>query len=561
MSWKTAYKYWTKYDQLDNNLREQLNEMTPEELEDCFYQYINFGTGGMRGLLGPGTNRLNKYIIRRANWGYAEYLLSHIDKASEKGIVIAYDNRHYSKEFAVESAQVLAMKGIKVYLFESLRPTPELSFAVRELNAAGGIVITASHNPPQYNGYKLYNETGCQLIPKETNLVSQYIENAPRELDIKIKSNSMDSTKIQYIGKDIDKKYIDSLHLLSMQNDLKKNDFKIVFSPQHGTSFQGIKQLLIDEGYHLILVEEQCSFDPDFSHTKSPNPEDEAAFDLALDYAQKNDADIIITTDPDADRLGVAVKTKRDKYKLITGNQLGAILLQYIIQQKRENGTLPQYPYAVTTTVTSELGAAICKRYNIQLDLVHTGFKYIGDRIHWYEKNNPEKTFVFGYEESYGYLVSDKVRDKDALQACAVAVEAACYYKQKYNKSLVEILEDIYSQYGYYLDQLYNFKMTGKDGQSKITGIMQTFRDNPPKELGGIRVEVIEDFKKGINGLEPANVIKIKLEDGSFIALRPSGTEPKFKMYCCIKGKNQETANNKLSGIYNEIKEKYLGEK
>ncbi len=558
MSWQDTYQYWIEYDQLDESFKRQLQEMTSDELEDCFYKYIDFGTGGMRGILGPGTNRLNRYIIRRANWGYAEYLLSEVDMAVKRGVVIAYDNRHFSHEFAVESANILAMKGIKVYLFESLRPTPELSFAVRELKAAGGMVITASHNPPQYNGYKLYNDTGCQLIPKETNLVSKYINNAPKEFDIKVNDNDYNSSIIKIIGDEIDKKYLTTLQKLSLNPSLNKKSFKIVFSPQHGTSFRGIKNLLEAEGYDLILVEEQCTYDPDFSNTKSPNPEDEDAYELALQYAIKHDADMIITTDPDADRLGVAVKDSRKQYTLITGNQLGAILLQYIVSQKRDKKILPKNPYAVTTTVTSDLGAAICQKYNIKLDLVHTGFKYIGDRIRWYERNKPEMSFIFGYEESYGYLASDMVRDKDALQAGLIAVEAACYYKQKNNKTLVDILQDIYREHGYYLDKLYNFTMTGKDGQSKITEIMKGFRENPPKELGGIPVLKIEDFLKGIHNLIPANVLKIKLKDGRCVALRPSGTEPKFKMYCCIKGGNQQNSKDKLMSIYNEVNEKYI---
>ncbi|NMA49030.1 MAG: phospho-sugar mutase, partial [Tissierellia bacterium] len=308
MSWKETYNYWNEYKELDETYKEQLSQMTPEELEDCFYKYIDFGTGGMRGVLGPGTNRLNKYIIRRANWGYAEYLNFHVENAAEKGVVIAYDNRHFSYEFAFDSAKLLASKGIKVYLFKSITPTPELSFAVRELKAAGGIVITASHNPPQYNGYKLYNETGCQLIPKETELVSQYIYNAPKEFDIKIDDDKDYNSLINFVGEEIDEKYISSVKKLSIYSSLNKKKYKIVFSPQHGTSYKAIKKLLEDEGYNLILVKEQCSPDPNFSFTKSPNPEDESAYELALEYASANDADMIITTDPDADRVGVAVK-------------------------------------------------------------------------------------------------------------------------------------------------------------------------------------------------------------------------------------------------------------
>lgn len=557
-SWHDAYNYWVNNDKLEGSLLETLKNLSKEEAEDCFYKYIEFGTGGMRGVIGAGTNRMNVYIVRRATFGYADYLLKHVLDANKRGIVIAYDNRYKSQEFAYESARILAMKGLKVYLFETLRPTPELSFTVRQLKAAGGIVITASHNPPQYNGYKLYNETGCQLVPSETDLVGQYILKSPREFEIEVDNNTEITSKINYLANEADDRYLSCLSGLSMNSTLDKHDFKIVFSPQHGTSLMGVKSLLSQEGYDLILVKEQCSFDPDFSNTKSPNPEDEAAYELAIEYARENDADLILTTDPDADRVGAAVKTELGEYRLITGNQMGAILLRYIISQRLNKGNMPRNPYAVTTTVTSELGAAICQKYGIQLDLVHTGFKYIGDRIHWYEKNDPKKTFIFGYEESYGYLISDQVRDKDALQACLITAELACYYKQKFGKTLIDVLEDIYKEYGYYVDKLYNFTMPGKNGQKKIAEIMGNLRNNPPKELAGIAVLMVEDFMKGLNGLEPADVVKIKLTDGSFIAVRPSGTEPKFKMYCCIKGDNQQLANEKLEKIYDEMKERYV---
>ncbi|MEX1377185.1 MAG: phospho-sugar mutase [Eubacteriales bacterium] len=545
--YKEKYNEWLHSDKLDEKTREILKNMSEDEIEDSFFKDIEFGTGGIRGVLGIGTNRLNIYNIRRINYGFGQYLVENLPGAKEQGIVIAHDNRHMSKEFTLESARVLNSFGIKVYLFPELAPTPQLSYAVRYLNAAGGIVITASHNPPQYNGYKLYNDLGCQLVPHEANKVVDYINNLPPALEISIPDNTKEN--IIYLDDEIDTKFLEMVTDISIKKNAKKENLKVVFSPQHGTSYKLAKKMLEDEKYDLILVKEQCTPDPDFTNTKSPNPEEPAAFELSIKYAKQADADICVTTDPDADRVGLACKDSNGEYQLLTGNQMGALFLDYII--KNSDVDLSK-SYAVSTVVTSDIGMQICKMNNIHLDVVLTGFKFIGDVIHKYEENQPEKKFFFGYEESYGYLFSDQVRDKDALQAVFMACEMAAVYKEQ-GISLLEKLEAIYQEYGYYMDQLLNFKMSGSEGMEKIAEIMKSLRESGIDEMGGIKVTETQDFGKSIMGLPKADVIKMYLEDESFVAFRPSGTEPKFKVYCCIKDTSKENASAKFEKIKIDI--------
>ena len=541
------YNQWLNSEKLDDKSREVLKSMTKEEIEDSFFKDIEFGTGGIRGVLGLGTNRLNIYNLRRINYGFGQYLVDNYPDSKEQGVVIAHDNRHMSKEFAQASAHVLNSFGIKVYLFKELAPTPQLSYAVRYLNAAGGIVITASHNPPQYNGYKLYNNLGCQLVPHESSKVIEYVDKLPAALEISIPKNVKEN--IIYLDEEIDNAFLDIVKAISIRNNANKKNLKVVFSPQHGTSYKLAKSMLSDENYDLTLVKEQCTPDPDFTNTKSPNPEEPVAFELSIQYAKEADADICVTTDPDADRVGVACKDENGEYVLITGNQMGALFLDYII--KNSDVDLSS-SYAVSTVVTSDIGKQICKMNNIQLDVVLTGFKFIGDVIYKYEETEPNKKFFFGYEESYGYLFSDKVRDKDALQAVFIACEMAAVYKEQ-GITLLNKLDQIYKEYGYYLDKLFTFKMDGSEGMEKIAEIMSSIRKSGISDMGGIKVTEIQDFNKSIMGLPKANVVKMYLEDESFVAFRPSGTEPKFKVYCCIKDSDKQSATKKLEKIKLDI--------
>lgn len=547
MTIKEKYNYWLNNEGLDQQSKDMLVSMSDAEIEDSFFKDIEFGTGGIRGVLGIGTNRLNVYNIRRFNYGFGEYLKEKYPEQTDRGIVIAYDNRHMSKEFADESAKVLNALGICVYLFKELAPTPQLSFAIRELNALGGIVITASHNPPEYNGYKLYNSHGCQLVPNEAKMVIAKIDALPPALEIKLPSTV--EQNIVYLDDDIDTSYVNMITSLGMQKCVDKANLRVVFSPQHGASNKLLTRLLQESGYDVVIVEEQCAPDPDFSHTKSPNPEDKVAYDLPIQYAIEADADIIVTTDPDADRVGVACKGKDGQFQLISGNQMGALLLDYIIKNKEDMTQV----YVVTTTVTSDLGRQVCEKNNVPLYLVHTGFKFIGDLIQTYKEQKPDKEFLFGYEESYGYLISDSVRDKDALQSAYLICEMAAVYKDQ-GLSMIDKLNEVYDEYGFYIDQLYTFQKQGIQGMESIKRTMRKLRKDGIKSIGGIRISDVQDFSMGVLGLPKADVVKFLLDDQSFVAFRPSGTEPKFKVYCSIKGENNAQASEKLVQIYQDVR-------
>lgn len=545
--YREKYEEWLNSDVLTPEEKEMLKTMSEDEIEDSFYKDMEFGTGGIRGVLGLGTNRLNIYNIRRINYGFGQYLVENYPEAKKQGVVIAHDNRHMSEEFTMASAKVLNSLGIKVYLFKALAPTPQLSYAVRYLNAAGGIVVTASHNPPQYNGYKLYNNLGCQLIPSESSKVIGYVDKQPSALEIPCPNDAEEN--IIYLDDEIDNAFLNMVKAVSVKNDVHKENLKVVFSPQHGTSYKLAKQILEHEKYDFTLVAEQCNPDPDFSNTKSPNPEEPVAYELSIKYAKEVDADICVTTDPDADRVGIACKNNDGEYTLLTGNQTGALFLDYLLKNSKEDLS---NAYAVSTVVTSDIGKQICKMNNLHLDSVLTGFKFIGDVIHKYEVSQPQKKFLFGYEESYGYSFSDDVRDKDALQAVYIACEMAAAYKEQ-GISLLDKLEQIYEEYGYYLDTLFTYKMDGSEGMKKIAEIMSGIREDAPKTMGGIKVIELQDFSKGIMGLPKANVIKMYLDDESFVAFRPSGTEPKFKVYCCIKDADKIKATEKLDKIKVDI--------
>ncbi|MCA0992994.1 phospho-sugar mutase [Pseudalkalibacillus hwajinpoensis] len=573
MDWKNAYKRWTSATSLDEELKKDLEALSGQDqaLEDAFYKNLEFGTGGMRGEIGPGTNRMNLYTIRKASEGLAQYIDANGEEYQKRGVAIAYDSRHKSPEFAMEAAKTLATHGIQTYVFEELRPTPELSFAVRTLNACAGIVITASHNPPEYNGYKVYGEDGGQLPPKAASEVISYVDGIENELEVTVSSEQelKDKGLIQMIGAEIDRQYVEQLKTLRVNQSLLSEmgeQLKIVFTPLHGTANIPVREGLKAYGFNNVtVVKEQEMPDPNFSTVSSPNPEEHAAFELAIQYGEQQDADILLATDPDADRVGIAVKNKEGKYVVLTGNQTGALLLNYIITQKKENGELPQNGAVLKTIVTSEIGRKIAEDNGLTSYDTLTGFKFIGEKIKEFETTG-EHTFLFGYEESYGYLVGDFVRDKDAVQACLVAAEVAGFYKSK-GMTLYEGLLEVFEQYGYYQEGLESLTLKGKEGAEKIVSLLAKFREDPPTEAAGLTVQSVEDYeisKRTYLGqnkseqidLPTSNVLKYKLEDGSWFCLRPSGTEPKVKFYFGVNGDNLEHSQSKLADLRKSVMSK-----
>lgn len=570
MDWKENYHRWKENSGLDERLKTQLREIEqhPSLIEDCFYKNLEFGTGGMRGELGPGTNRMNIYTVRKASAGLAQYILQQGEEAKQRGVVISYDSRHQSPEFAMEAARAIGYHGIKTYVFESLHPTPVLSFAVRHLGAQAGIMITASHNPPQYNGYKVYNEDGGQLPPKEADEVIRFVNQMDDELQIPVADIETLKAKglLVMVGEDIDRAYQDKLKSISVNPDMIQqsgSDLKIVFTPLHGTAYKPVMDGFSNWGFHNVtVVKEQAEPDPNFSTVKLPNPEEHEAFELAIKYGTEINADLLLGTDPDADRVGVAVKNSEGKYIVLTGNQTGAILLHYLLTQKREKNQLPENGIVLKTIVTSEIGRAIAASFNLPTVDTLTGFKFIGEKIHEYEKAQSH-TFLFGYEESYGYLIGDFVRDKDAVQACLLAAEAALYYKRQ-GKTLYEALLDIYKTYGYYMEGLESLTLKGIQGAEKINTIMDTFRSHAPEAVAGTEVAIVEDYRSGVRhvrqsdtmeaiALPSSNVLKYILNDGTWFCLRPSGTEPKIKFYFGVKGTSMHEAEEKLTAVKKDV--------
>jgi len=570
LDWKENYHRWKENSGLDEQLKTQLREIEqhPSLIEDCFYKNLEFGTGGMRGELGPGTNRMNIYTVRKASAGLAQYILQQGEEAKQRGVVISYDSRHQSPEFAMEAARAIGYHGIKTYVFESLHPTPVLSFAVRHLGAQAGIMITASHNPPQYNGYKVYNEDGGQLPPKEADEVIRFVNQMEDELQIPVADIETLKAKglLVMVGEDIDRAYQDKLKSISVNPDMIQqsgSDLKIVFTPLHGTAYKPVMDGFSNWGFHNVtVVKEQAEPDPNFSTVKLPNPEEHEAFELAIKYGTEINADLLLGTDPDADRVGVAVKNSEGKYIVLTGNQTGAILLHYLLTQKREKNQLPENGIVLKTIVTSEIGRAIAASFNLPTVDTLTGFKFIGEKIHEYEKAQSH-TFLFGYEESYGYLIGDFVRDKDAVQACLLAAEAALYYKRQ-GKTLYEALLDIYKTYGYYMEGLESLTLKGIQGAEKIKTIMDTFRSHAPEAVAGTEVAIVEDYRSGVRhvrqsdtmeaiALPSSNVLKYILNDGTWFCLRPSGTEPKIKFYFGVKGTSMHEAEEKLTAVKKDV--------
>ncbi|RWU08807.1 phospho-sugar mutase [Anoxybacillus flavithermus] len=570
MTWKIIYERW-KEAQLDEELRSHLQQLEKDEklLEDCFYKTLEFGTGGMRGEIGPGTNRMNIYTVRKASAGLARYIASFGEEAKKRGVVIAYDSRHKSQQFAMEAAKTLATHGIQTYVFDELRPTPELSFAVRHLRAFSGIVITASHNPPEYNGYKVYGEDGAQLPPHIADVVVEYVNAIENEWELVVEREEVLKEKglIQMIGTEIDDAYIQKLKTISLHPELSHEvDVKVVFTPLHGTANKLVQRGLKEFGYeHVFVVKEQEQPDPNFSTVKSPNPEEHAAFELAIQLGKQVDADVLIATDPDADRLGIAVKNDEGEYVVLTGNQTGGLLLHYILSQKKEKGILPKNGIVFKTIVTSEFGRAIAKSFGIETMDTLTGFKFIGEKIKQYEQTG-EYVFQFGYEESYGYLIGDFARDKDAIQAAVLVVEVCAFYK-KQGLSLYEALMRLFEQYGYYQEGLRTLTLKGKEGAERIESLLATFRSEPPTIVANQRVVIREDYKTSERvhmetgereniDLPKSNVLKYVLEDGSWFCVRPSGTEPKMKFYFGVKGQTLTEAKTKLEQLETAVMER-----
>lgn len=570
MEWKQEYSRWLSFANLDAELKQQLENMGEDEkrIEDSFYKNLEFGTGGMRGELGAGTNRLNVYTVRKATEGLAGFIEKQGEEAKKRGVVVAYDSRHKSPEFAMEVAATLGAHGITTYVFESLRPTPELSFAVRHLHTVSGIVLTASHNPPEYNGYKVYGEDGGQLPPKEADELIEYVNAVEDELTVQVADTEQLKSQglLHIIGQEVDDAYLEQLKTVIINPELTKEvgkDLKIVFSPLHGTANIPVRRGLEAVGFtNVTVVKEQELPDPNFSTVKSPNPEEHAAFELAIRDGEKIDADVLIATDPDADRLGVAVRNHNGEYQVLTGNQTGALMLHYLLSQKKANGTLPANGVVLKTIVTSEIGRTIAAHYGLDTVDTLTGFKFIGEKIKQYEESG-QYEFQFGYEESYGYLIRSFCRDKDAVQSVLFACEVAAYYKSQ-GKTLYDGLLEVFETYGYFREDLVSLTLKGKDGAEKIQEMITTFRENPPKEVAGIIVTAVEDFKASTVTyladsrneeiqLPKSNVLKYQLADGSWFCLRPSGTEPKIKFYFGVKDESLEKSEQKLLSIKEDI--------
>lgn len=571
--WEKNYDRWVNKSDLDEALRQQLEAIAddPKQLEDSFYKELEFGTGGIRGILGPGTNRLNTYTIHKAAEGLAQYMIEHGEEAKARGVVIAYDCRHKSPEFAIEVATTLGQHGIQSYVFDALRPTPELSFAVRYLHAYAGIMITASHNPPEYNGLKMYGEDGGQVISDMADDIVAKVNTVEDELDIQTADEAeLKATGLlKIIGKQIDDAYTTQLKSVVVNQsviDDMAQDLKIVFTPIHGTGNHPVRNGLKAIGFkHVNVVKEQELPDANFTTVASPNPEHHEAFELAIEYGEKINADILLATDPDADRMGVAVKHPDGKYGVLTGNQIGALMLHYLITEKEKQHTLSDHAVVLKTIVTSELGRDIAKQHGLETIDTLTGFKYIAEQMKRFETTGKHE-FLMGYEESYGYLIRDFVRDKDAVQACLLISEVAAFYKQQ-GMTLYEGLMAIFETYGYYQERMESIKLAGKAGAEKIDQIISAFRNHPPQSIAHQKVVTIEDYEKGertfvlehrkeVIDLPTSNVLKYKLANGAWVCLRPSGTEPLIKMYFGVKEETMEASRKHLIELADDVMER-----
>ena len=567
MSYQENYQKWVDFAELPDYLRQDLENMDEKTKEDAFYTNLEFGTAGMRGLIGAGTNRINIYVVRQATEGLARLIESKGGNEKERGVAIAYDSRHFSPEFAFESAAVLAKHGIKSYVFESLRPTPELSFAVRHLNCFAGIMITASHNPAPFNGYKVYGEDGGQMPPHDADALTTYIraiEN-PFAVEVADVESEKASGLIEVIGEAVDTEYLKEVKDVNINPALIEEfgkDMKIVYTPLHGTGEMLARRALAQAGFDSVqVVEAQATPDPDFSTVKSPNPESQAAFALAEELGRQVGADVLVATDPDADRVGVEVLQKDGSYLNISGNQIGAIMAKYILEAHKNAGTLPENAALCKSIVSTDLVTKIAESYGATMFNVLTGFKFIAEKIQEFEEKH-NHTYMMGFEESFGYLIKPFVRDKDAIQAVLVVAELAAYYRSR-GLTLADGIEEIYKEYGYYAEKTISVTLSGVDGAEQIKAIMAKFRENGPKEFNATAVSTTEDFKAQTSTAAdgtvttlttpPSDVLKYTLADGSWIAVRPSGTEPKIKFYIAVVGESNEDSQAKIANIEAEI--------
>lgn len=569
MTYQESYQTWLDFADLPDYLREELVAMDEKTKEDAFYTNLEFGTAGMRGYIGAGTNRINVFVVRQATEGLAKLVESKGEEAKKRGVAIAYDSRHFSPEFAFESAQVLAAHGIKSYVFESLRPTPELSFAVRHYNAIAGIMVTASHNPKEFNGYKVYGEDGGQMPPADAAALTDYIraiEN-PFTVELADLEASKENGLITVLGEETDVKYLEELKDLSINPELIAEygkDMKIVYTPLHGTGEMLARRALAQAGFESVqVVEAQATPDPNFSTVASPNPESQAAFALAEELGREVDADVLLATDPDADRVGVEVRQADGSYWNLSGNQIGAIIAKYILEANKQAGTLPANAALAKSIVSTELVTKIAESYGATMFNVLTGFKFIAEKIQEFEEKH-NYTYMFGFEESFGYLIKPFVRDKDAIQAVLIVAEIAAYYRSR-GMTLADGIDEIFKEYGYFAEKTISVTLSGKDGAEQIKAIMAKFRDNSPEQFNATDIAVFEDFalqtKTDKDGnvekltTPPSDVLKYTLADDSWFAVRPSGTEPKIKFYIATVGETLAEAEEKIANIEKEINE------
>lgn len=567
MSYQENYQKWVDFAELPDYLRQDLENMDEKTKEDAFYTNLEFGTAGMRGLIGAGTNRINIYVVRQATEGLARLIESKGGNEKERGVAIAYDSRHFSPEFAFESAAVLAKHGIKSYVFESLRPTPELSFAVRHLNCFAGIMVTASHNPAPFNGYKVYGEDGGQMPPHDADALTTYIRAIENPFAVEVADVEAEKASglIEVIGEAVDVEYLKEVKDVNINPALIEEfgkDMKIVYTPLHGTGEMLARRALAQAGFDSVqVVEAQATADPDFSTVKSPNPESQVAFALAEELGRQVGADVLVATDPDADRVGVEVLQKDGSYLNLSGNQIGAIMAKYILEAHKNAGTLPENAALCKSIVSTDLVTKIAESYGATMFNVLTGFKFIAEKIQEFEEKH-NHTYMMGFEESFGYLIKPFVRDKDAIQAVLVVAELAAYYRSR-GLTLADGIEEIYKEYGYYAEKTISVTLSGVDGAEQIKAIMAKFRNNAPKEWNTTAITVVEDFKAQtataadgtVTNLTtpPSDVLKYTLADGSWIAVRPSGTEPKIKFYIAVVGETNEESQAKIANIEAEI--------
>lgn len=560
MSFRETYNNWVENQYFDEKTRQELISIKEDEkeIEDRFYKNLEFGTAGLRGIIAAGTNRINIYTVRRATFGLANYILKNTSKEEQaRGVVIAHDNRFMSREFCIETANTLAACGIKAYIFDGLRTTPELSFAVRKLHTIAGVVITASHNPPEYNGYKVYWEDGAQVMPEIANAITEEI-NAIEDYSTIPTLSEENKDLVVLLDDKQDTAFIEAVKTQVIRKELVEKvgtDFKIVYTPLCGTGNVPVRRALKEAGFeNVLVVKEEEMPDSNFAGIEYPNPEDKKALTRGIELAKAEGADLVMATDPDCDRVGVAVRTTSGEYAMLTGNQIGGMLTNYIIESQKAENKLKDNGVLIKTIVTSEFGADIAKANNLEVMNVLTGFKFIGEKIKLFEENNNEKTYLFGYEESYGYLVGTHARDKDAVVASLLIAEMAAYYYSK-GMSLYEGLQELYKKYGYFKEETISLTLAGKEGLEKIAEIISYFRNTNIESINNKKVVEVKDYAKGIDGLPKSNVLKYFLEDESWVAVRPSGTEPKLKFYIAVKGNDEAECDTKVAGIKANIDE------